>query len=206
MMKNIKVYGVGLILVITFLAILDNLNISDSALELKEENDKFVVEVFRLEKESGNSSNQINELKDENKRLAENLTYLEEEVDALKTTIDYQDFNDAINTIESYKSTKEFKDTSKFLTLNNWTGFTTLDREGNCPCIINFKEGSIEWKPNTVLELMEFKVEKEKILLTYNTVEQIQHTYQFVMIKGPSLEGREEKWRIEGIRLNEKSN
>jgi hypothetical protein len=145
-------------------------------------------------------------LKNENKRLVENLTYLEKEVDALKSTIEYQDFNDAINTIESYKSTKTLKDTSKFLALNNGTGFTTLDREGNCPCTISFKEGSIEWKPNTVLELMAFRVEKEKILLTYNTVEETQHTYQFIMTMGPGRDDQEEKWRIEGIRLNDKSN
>lgn len=206
MRKNYKTYTLLLLLVLATITILDNLKISDFAKGMQENNDKLVDKVTSLEKELGISSNTSDELEKENKLLVENLSQLEEKVDALTSTVEYQDFIDATSTIESYKATETFKETWEFISLNIGSGFSAMDNAGNCPCGFIFNRNHIEWVPNAVLTLREFSIEKEKILLTYNTVVDIKHNYQFVMTKSAARNDKVERWRIEEIKLKEKGN
>ncbi|WP_286675849.1 hypothetical protein [Cytobacillus firmus] len=52
-------------------------------------------------------------------------------------------------------------------------GYFTTDKAGNCPCGFGFNGKGFEWIPNAVLDLKEFRIEKDKVYLTYNTVEDI---------------------------------
>ncbi|KAB2331603.1 hypothetical protein F7731_18425 [Cytobacillus depressus] len=206
MKKNFKTHTLVLLLVLATIAILDNLRISDFVEEMQEDKDKLVDKVASLEKKLGISSNTSDELEKENKRLVESLSQLEEEVAALKSTVEYQDFIDATSTIESYKAMETFKETWGFIALKNGTSFSTIDSIGNCPCGFTFYGKGFEWVPNTVLTLKEFRIEKEKILLTYNTVTDIKHNYQFVMTKAAGRNDKVGRWRIEEIKLKVKGN
>ncbi|QED50011.1 hypothetical protein FSZ17_05470 [Cytobacillus dafuensis] len=206
MKKNFKTYTLALLVVLATIAILDNLRISDLVEEMQEDKDKLADKVASLEKKLGISSNTSDELEKENKRLVESLFQLEEEVDALKSTVEYQDFIDATSTIESYMAMETFKETWGFIALKNGTSFSMRDSVGNCPCSFAFYGKSFEWVPNTVLTLKEFRIEKEKILLTYNTVADIKHNYQFVMTKAAGRNDKVERWRIEEIKLKVKGN
>jgi len=202
--KQLKTYAFLLIVIITAIAILDNLKVSDAAGELQENRDKLELKVARLEKEFETVSNAKTELLEDNKRLEENLLQLEEEVRALKSSVATNDFKDAVAAIESFKSKQTFKETLEFLAASNGVGAGTLDREGNCPCSFTFQGDSIEWIPNAILDLQAFSIDKEKILLTYNTVNYLEHDYQFVMAKEAGWKDFTKKWRIVGIKLVEK--
>jgi uncharacterized coiled-coil protein SlyX len=202
--KNLKTYAFLLIVIITAITILDNLKVSDAAGELQENRDKLELKVARLEKELETVSNAKTELLEDNKGLEENLLHLEEEVKALKSSVATKDFNEAVAAIESFKSKQTFKETMEFLAASNGIGTSTLDREGNCPCSFAFQGDSIEWMPNAILDLQGFSIEKEKILLTYNTVNYLEHDYQFVMAKEAGWKDSTKKWRIEGITLLDK--
>lgn len=68
-----------------------------------------------------------------------------------------------------------------------WNTAKTKDSAGNCLSGISFGSRSIEWILSSVLELKEFRIEKERIFLTYNTVEKIRNDYQFVMTKTKTI-------------------
>lgn len=201
--KNFKTTALVLLLVIITLSVLDNLKISDSVEELQENKQKLSNQIASLKIELGNSFSTSDELEKENKRLVENLTQLEEEVDSLKS-VDYQEFMDAISTVESYKTAETLEEARQFMSIR--VGTSTLDRAGTCPCSWLFDIRSFEWIPNTVIKLSEFTIEKEKILLTYNTIEDIERDYQFVMTKEEEGNTNVERWKIEKIKLKEKGN
>lgn len=198
-MKKLKTFALAFFLLITPILFLEHMKIVTSEEELREDMSNLEKVVASLEKDLENSSNKINELMEENKRIIP----LEDEIASLKTSVKYQDFKDSISTIETYKKTKKFNELSELVALVKYSSYTT-DKEGNCPCGMVFNEKTIEWKPNQVLELSEFRFDTDRIYLTFNTVQSIDHNYQFVMIKSRSMEDAEELWRIEEIKLVEK--
>jgi len=194
--KDLKTSALVLLIVVIALGVFDNLKISDEVEELQEEKQKLSKQIASLEKELENSSKISDELETANKRLVENLIQLKEEVDSLKS-VDYQEFIEAISTVESYKAAETLEEARQFM--SKWVGSYRLDQASTCPCGWIFNGGGIEWIRNAVVELSEFTIEKEKILLTYNTIEEIERNYQFVMMK-------EEGWKIEEIKLKVKGN
>lgn len=179
--------------VITAISVIREQQAMDVIASLQEENDKFVEQMSRFEKEFEKSSNNSKELEKENTRYAERISSLNEEVEVLKRAVVYQDFLDAKETVEAYKEAKTFKAASMFMARG--VGKVMVDREGSCPCLFDFNAlKSIVWKSNAVLWLKEFSMEDDKILLTYNTVEEVEDDYQFVMTK-------EEGWKIKEIIL-----
>lgn len=202
--KDFKTSALIILLVITAIALLDNARSADSAAKLKEEQKQLEQKVTSLEKELERRSRMTDDLKDENDTLAENLSNLEEEVAAAETSIQYEDFMDAIDVVETYKAAEDFKEVIELIAFGNFTSFGTLDQEDNCPCSINFKYTSHDWSPGVVMNLSEFSIEKGKILLTYLTVENLESNYQFVLTRSDGFYDMTEKWRIEDIRLLEK--
>jgi hypothetical protein len=190
-----------LLFVILIITILDNRKLSDSLKTLKADKVKLTEEVVGMEKEL----KFIEELQNKNKELEDSLYHLGEEITAFKTPVAFQDFMDAKNTLESYKKVNTFEEATKYLARQNGLGFTTLDRESNCPCSISFNGRSVEWLPHVLLELSNFRIEKEKIILTYQTVESLPVHFQFVMIKDIGVvDPGEEKWRIKEILVVDK--
>lgn len=124
---------------------------------------------------------------------------MEEEVESLRSAIEYQEFTAAINTIESYKASQSFQEASKFIAFKEGGGHITMDT-GNCPCEFGFNGKGFEWVPNAVLDLKEFRIEKDKVYITYNTLEEIKNNYQFVMTKSIGRYDSVKKWRIEEIK------
>ncbi|MBE4909094.1 hypothetical protein IMZ08_13575 [Bacillus luteolus] len=206
MKKNLKTYGLIILVVFSTLAIIDNLRISDAADKLQVDNEKLVKQVTSIEKELENSSLTSNELLKENKELVMEVAKLEEDVEGLKTSLDYQGFKEATGIVEAYKVANTIKEASNLVSLNIGGGYSTIDREGNCPCHLFFgKYGkSIEWIPNVVLDLKEFSLDKDKVLLTYRTVEAIKGDYQFIVSKSTLNREQEERWMIDEITLIKK--
>ncbi|MCS0670026.1 hypothetical protein [Cytobacillus firmus] len=95
-----------------------------------------------------------------------------------------------------------FEEENAFIAIKDGSGSYTRDSLGKCHCGFNGK--GFEWIPNSVLDLKEFRIEKDKIRLTYQTVEEVKQDYQFVMSKAPGQYDSEEKWRVEEITLVEK--
>jgi hypothetical protein len=201
---NFKTSALILLLVITAIALLDNARTADSAAKLEEDRNRLEEEVGRLEKEIEKRSRMTDELKNENDTLAVNLTNLEEEVAASQSPVRYQDFLDAIDVVEAYKAAGDFKEVIDLIALQDLVGYSTIDKEGNCPCSFTFKNSNLEWSPGVVLDLSEFNIEKGKIVLTYLTAEVLEDDYQFVIARGEGFFDLTEKWRIEEIRLIEK--
>jgi hypothetical protein len=126
----------------------------------------------------------------------------------------YQDLNDAISTVNSYKTAKTFDEASTYIAFDaDIGGFSTVN-EGNCPCFFNFNERAFEWKPNVIQNLSEFRTEKGKIILIFNSVQNEHTAYQFVMTKAAGWKhdksktigwvvDKEEKWRILEIKNTE---
>ncbi|MCM3393228.1 hypothetical protein [Cytobacillus oceanisediminis] len=204
MRRSYKIYAFVVLLIIAVLAVFDSINSSNVAEDVRNEKDKLVSEVTRLKKENENRSNLFNELREEKEVLEENLSHIEEEVDSLRAAIEYKEFTAAINTIESYKASQSFQEATKFMAIKDGQGYFTTDEAGNCPCGFGFNGKVFEWIPNAVLELKEFRIEKDKVYLTYNTVEDIKNNYQFVMIKAIGRYDSVKKWRIEDIKLETK--
>ncbi|MCM3595605.1 hypothetical protein M4D55_07385 [Metabacillus idriensis] len=205
MKKNFKTYALLIVLIFTTIAIIDNLRISNVAEELQKDKDNLVKQVANFEQDLGNSSSNLKELKRENELLTDDISNLEKDIEDLKSPVTYQDFLNAISTVESYKDVESFNKTSEFYNFFSSSkniGFSPKDSAGNCPCSV----GKIEWMPNSVLELREFRIDKERIFLTYNTVEKIKNDYQFVMIKTKESYDNVERWRIEEINLKGKEN
>lgn len=184
--------------VVTAISVIREQEAIDARVGLREDNNKLVEQVSDFEKEFEKSSNTSKELEEENTRYAEQISSLKEEVEALKSAIVYQDFLDAKDTIEGYKEAETFEAASLFMA--GGVGKGMVNREGTCPCLFSFSATkSIVWKSNAVLGLREFSMEDEKLLLTYNTVEEVEDDYQFVMTK-------EEGWKIKEITLKAKGN
>ena len=202
--KDFKVSALIILLVITAIALLDNARTADSAAKLEEDKNRLEKKVTSLEKEIERRSRMTDDLKNENDTLAVNLSNLEEEVAAAQSSVRYQDFMDAIDVVETYKAVEDFEEVIELIVVDNFTSIGTLDKEGNCPCNINFKYSNLDWKPGVVMNLSEFRIEKEKILLTYLTVENLESNYQFVLTRSDGFYDMTEKWRIEDIRLKEK--
>ncbi|MBT2692758.1 hypothetical protein [Bacillus sp. ISL-55] len=202
--KDFKTSALIILLVITAIALLDNARTADSAARLEEEQERLEKKVTSLEEEIERRSRMTEDLKNENETLAENLSNLEDELAAAKSTIQYEDFMDAIDVVETYKAVGEFQDVFKLIGVDNFTSFGYLDQDYNCPCRINFKYTSLDWSPGVVMNLDEFSTEKGKILLTYLTVENLESNYQFVLARSGDFYDKTEKWLIEEIRLVEK--
>ncbi|MGM0835116.1 MAG: hypothetical protein ACQEV7_03095 [Bacillota bacterium] len=187
-----------IIAVITAVSVIREQEAIEVKVGLQEENDKLVEQVSDYEKEFEKSSNTSKELEKENTRYAGQISLLKEEVEVLKSDVVYQDFLDAKETVEAYKEVETFGTASLFMARG--VGKLVVDREGSCPCLFSFSAlKSIVWKSNAVLGLRKFSMEDEKLLLTYNTVEEFEDDYQFVMTK-------KEGWKIKEITLKAKGN
>ncbi|MBT2684751.1 hypothetical protein [Bacillus sp. ISL-37] len=201
--KDFKTSALIILLVITAIALLDNARTADFAVNLEDDKNRLEKKVISLEKEIERQSRMTDDLKYENDALGVNLSTLEEEIAVAQSSVQYQDFMDAISVVETYKAAEEFKEVIELIAVGNFTSFT-LDQEDNCPCSIHFKYSNLDWIPNVVLNLSEFNIEKGRIVLTYLTVEDLENNYQFVLTKSVDYYERTEKWRIEEIRLIEK--
>ncbi len=200
--KNLKTYGLIILAIFSTLAIIDNLRISDVADNLEKDNAKLVADITSLEKKLENSSKTSEELLNENEELVEKTANLEDDIVGLKTSLAYQDFIEAMNTIESYKSASTIKEARDLVAFNHGSGYSTIDREGNCPCFMSFRMygKAVEWKPNMILSLKEFRIDKDKVLLTYRTGEEFKDDYQFIMFKSTLNKDQEERWMIDEIK------
>ncbi|MBX9976404.1 hypothetical protein [Cytobacillus firmus] len=205
MRRSYKIYAFVVLLIIAVLAVFDSLNSSNAAEDVRKEKDALVQKITTLEKENENKSNLFNEVREEKKSLEENLSQLEEEVETLRSSIEYKEFIAALSTIESYKASQSFQEATKFMAFKDGQGYFTTDKAGNCPCGFGFNGKGFEWIPNAVLDLKEFRIEKNKVYLTYNTVEDIKTNYQFVMTKAIGKYDSVRKWRIEDIKLEVKN-
>ncbi|RSD28417.1 hypothetical protein [Mesobacillus subterraneus] len=181
--KEFLTWAIVLLLVIAGIAIFDNLRTSRLAAELQADRDGAAEKVSSLQVELENTLSEADELREEQKRLEEVVGDLEQKNSAMKSPVRYQDFKEAISAVEKYKSVDTFEDAIKFIALVNFTGFSTLDSEGTCPCSFSFVNRSIEWKPNVITDLKEFTLEEGKIALTYQTTAKLRHDYQLIMTK-----------------------
>lgn len=186
--------------VITTIAVIREQDALDVMGGLHDDNDELTKRISDLEKEFEESS----KLKKDYDNLKEKHALLEKEVDELKTSVNYEDFVEAISIIEAYKVVQSFRDVEEFLAWGPNIGMGTMDREGTCPCSLTFGQKGILWEPNAVLDLREFRHEKDKIILTYNTTEDIEKDYQFVMTKSAGWNDNKEKWKIAEIIQEEK--
>lgn len=195
MKRDLIIGAFVLLLVITIALVMSTSKIKDTSREIQEKNNKLVKTVNNIEKNLKESLNTSEELKEKNIILEEDISNLEEDITSLKFNMDYKDFNDAINTIESYKKVKTFEDAKQFVSWGE--GFTSIDQEGNCPCGFIFSGKGFEWRPNVILELNKFTIESGRILLTYHTAKEIDRDYQFILTN-------DEGWKIEDIKLKKK--
>ncbi|EFV74315.1 hypothetical protein HMPREF1013_05454 [Bacillus sp. 2_A_57_CT2] len=205
MIRRYKAYFFVILLITAALAIFDSINSSNVTEDVRKEKDKLASKVTRLEKENENRSNLFVEVREEKEELEENLSQMEEEVESLRSAIEYQEFTAAINSIESYKASQSFQEATKFMAFKDGQGYFTTDKAGNCPCGFGFNGKGFEWIPNAVLDLKEFRIEKDKVYLTYNTAEDIKTNYQFVMTKAIGKYDSVKKWIIEDIKLEVKN-
>jgi hypothetical protein len=202
--KNFRASVLVILLVITAIALLDNARTADSAAKLEEDQKRLEKKVTSLEEEIERRSRMEADLKNENDTLAVNLSTLEEEVASSQASVQYEDFMDAMSVVEAYKAAEDFEKVADLIAFQNFTSFGTKDKEGNCPCSITFKYSNLDWRPGVVLNLKEFSINKDKIVLTYLTVESLENNYQFVLTKSDGFYDMTEKWRIADIRLLEK--
>jgi regulator of replication initiation timing len=211
--RGFKTYAFIILLVLGTIFVLDYFDISRLVTNLQNDKISLIEKVSRLEKQNQKSSTETEQLKNENKQLVEQISQLEEEVKELKSFVQYQDFNDAISTVNSYKTAKTFVQANNYIA-DGIAGYSYLDFEGNCPCSFNFDGRGFEWKPNVVGNLSEFRTEKGKIILIFNSVQNEHTAYQFVMTKASGFKenksspigfdlDKEEKWRIREIKETE---
>lgn len=203
MKKNYKTYAFLILLIIVVLAIMDVLNNSNEAEELRKEKDQLAEKAASFKNENEMKASMLDEASKENKDLEESLSELEKEIESLRSAVEYKEFAAAVREVDTYKTVQTFKEANRFIALKDGAGSYTNDSEGNCPCGFFFEKG-FEWLPNAVLDLKAFRIENDKIFLTYHTAEDIKQDYQFVMVKAPGRFDREEKWRIDEIKLVEK--
>lgn len=192
-----------LILLLSFSIVftLDYIRASLLVTALQAEKNLLIEQTSRLEKQYLQISTKTGPLEKENKQL-------QEEVAQSKSFINYQDFKDAIDIANSYKIAQTFDEAIGYMGIE--TSFSTLDNKGNCPCIFMFKGTGFKWEPNVILNLTEFRLDKEKIILIFNAPDN-EINYQFTMAKTAGwkqdtamglVPDPEEKWRIQEIRQN----
>lgn len=203
MKRNYKTYAFLILLMIAVLAIMDGLNNSNKAEVLRKEKDQLAEEAASFKKEYEMKASMLDEERKENKDLEVTLSELEKEIESLRSAVEYKEFADAVREVETYKAVQTFEEANGFIALKDGAGSYTIDSEGNCPCGFFFEKG-FEWVPNAALDLKAFRIENDKIFLTYHTAEDIKQDYQFVMVKAPGRFDREEKWRIDEIKLVQK--
>lgn len=202
--KDFKVSALVILLVVMAIALLDNARTADFAARLVEDKNRLEKKVASLEEENERQSRMIDDLKYENDTSAVNLSTLEEELASAQSSVQYEDFMEAISVVETYKAAGEFTEVIDLIAFGNFTSFTFRDLEDNCPCSITFKYSNFDWSPGVVLNLKEFSINKDKIILTYLTVEDQEYNYQFVLTRSDGYYDRTEKWGIEEIRFVEK--
>lgn len=161
---------------------------------LENENENLLTEISHLEESIEASDNKVEELKSEKQQLTEVLSQLEGEVEALKESKHY-DFTKAIETVESYKQAETFEEASE--SMYHTVGNYTKNREGDCPCgFVFFPDNRMfDWFPDLVLDLKEYTIKKDSLLLTYNASEKVNEVYEFVMVK-------EDEWKIKEINIH----
>ncbi len=204
MKRNGKNYAIVILLVIITLGVVDNIRYSNMVEELESEKEKLSNEIVSLEKKLEDSADNAEKVENENNRLVESVAQLEELVDSLKT-VDYQEFMEAMGTVEAYKAAEGFEEAREAMSTN--VSIYMTESEGPCsPCGwgFGFNRHHMDWKPNTFQELREFTIEREKILLTYNTIDELKHDYQFVVSKGEGWDSRE-GWKIQDVKLKAKN-
>ena len=190
MKRNYISFGIIILLIFATLIVFREPNVEAVKLDkIHEENEKLTNEISHLEEILEESDYKVEELKKEKEQLAERLFQLEEGVESLKG-VKYQDLNGAIETVESYKNAKTIEEAMESLPKVNYF----LLSDGDCPCTFTFGTHVLDWIPNGVLDLREFTIEKDNILLTYNTSEEIRRDYEFVIVK-------EDEWVIKEIKL-----
>ncbi|MGX1193022.1 hypothetical protein [Metabacillus sp. SLBN-84] len=191
----------SIIALVIFLAmmIINNLNMGNEAEILQKEKDNLTEQVAAFKEDEEKKSVALEETLKENERLKNDADDLKKEIDRLKSPVLYQDFLEAVRTVEAYKREDSFNKAKDYFGFSLNGGFSPLDRAGNCPCSIHFGTGSIDWEPNSVLDLKKMGTEGEKILLTYQTGEMIKEDYQFVMTKTEGFNDKTLKWKIEEI-------
>lgn len=180
--------------------ITDNLRMDNVAEELQNEKDKLSEQVSAFKQDKAKRLNQIEETMNENERLKSNISELEKEIESIKSPVSYKDFLEAVRTVEEYKGEESFGKAIDYFAYSMYTNFGTT--KGTCPNSVSFRNrGAIDWCPNSVLDLEEFKIEGERVFLTYKTTEMIEYNYQFAMIKSKGFNDEAISWRIEYIRL-----
>ncbi|MBY0156669.1 hypothetical protein H0178_12775 [Cytobacillus firmus] len=197
MKKNYITYAFAVLLMIAILAIMDGLNNSNAAEELRKEKDRLAEKAASFEKEYENNAKMLDVARKE-------IDELKKEIESLRSAIEYREFLAAIKTIESYKAAQSFKEANAFIARIDGLGYYAGERSGKCHCGFIFNGEGFEWIPNSVLDLKEFRIEQDKIRPTYQTAEEVTQDYQFVMAKAPGQYDSEEKWRVEEITLVEK--
>lgn len=212
--RGFKTYAFIILLVLGTIFVLDYFDLSRLVNNLQIDKNSLIEKASRLEKQNQKSSTETEQVQNENKQLVEQISRLEEEVKELKSFVQYQDFNDAISTVNSYKTVKTFFQANNYIAFDGTVSYSALDFEGNCPCFFNFDGLGFEWKPNVVGNFNEFRTEKGKIILIFNSVQNEHTAYQFVMTKATGLKenksspigfdlDKEEKWRILEIKKTE---
>ncbi|UCZ51607.1 hypothetical protein LGQ02_12090 [Bacillus shivajii] len=156
--------------------------------ELQQKNERLIKKNTSLEDELSEADMIIEGLQKENEELLEKKSVLQQDIDAVQR-VDYQDFTDAVNTVELLKQTAIHDEAKELFT----TEAGVMEYEGELFVLVDREW--INWSESPVLELIEFSIEKDKILLTYNTIRDIRHRYGFVMVS-------EEEWKIEEIKLH----
>ncbi|OMF51731.1 hypothetical protein BK139_23265 [Paenibacillus sp. FSL R5-0490] len=200
MKKNYKTYAFLILLIIAVLAIMDGLTNSNEAEELRKEKDQLAEEAASFKNEYEIKASRLDVAIKENKALEESLSELEKEIESLRSAVEYKEFAAAVREVDTYKAVQTFEEANRFIALKDGVGSYTNDSEGNCPCGFFFEKG-FEWVPNAALDLKAFRIENDKIFLTYHTAEDIKQDYQFVMVKAQGRFDREKKWRIDEIKL-----
>lgn len=196
-MKKEIVLGLIVFLVaITLFSVLRESDVKSVASNLEDENEKLMKQIEQAELELTEKTNELQVFSEENQELTDNLTALNQEITLLKTSTEYQDFRDAIHTVESYKSARTFNDAKEYITRG--VAYSSADSKGNCPCgfLLSETHSTFEWNPNVVQELVQFRIEGDQIFLTYSTTED---NYQFELIKEQEETAQDLKWRIRAI-------
>src|SRR5690606_14148408 len=147
---------------------------SNAAEELRKEKDRLAKKAASFEKEYENNAKMLDVARKENAEL-------KKEIESLRSAIEYRELSAAIETIESYKASQSYKKANAFMARIDGSGYYTGERSGKCHCGFIFNGEGFEWITNSVLDLNVFRIEKDKIRLTYQTVEEVKQDYQFVM-------------------------
>ncbi|MGD6795957.1 hypothetical protein [Metabacillus indicus] len=199
-----RAYAIIALVIFLAMMIINNLNMGNEAEKLRQERDNLKEQVASFKEDGQKHSAAYEEILKENERLKNDAEDLKKEIDSLKSPVLYQDFLEAVRTVEAYKREDSFNKAKDYFGFSLNGGFSPLDRAGNCPCSIHFGTDSIDWEPNSVLDLKEMGIEGDIIALTYQTDEMIVENYQFIMNKTKRFKDDTLRWRIEEIKTIKK--